>query len=379
MSVRNMARAGARSQGWSQPGVAVGLIALCLAAMPITAGAVTGWSEAPQSRTDTLTFVVLGHLRGDRDHELHYLLDELLGEVQALEPDFAVLTGDMIWGNNGQPEVDRASVLAQWEALDSALARLDIPIYRVPGNHDMSDQVTVDLYVERYGSLPSVIDHGPARLLLLNSAWPPSDGTSRALTRGYDLDSAQIRFARERLAEGGDFSHAFVFLHHLLWWGDEDSPWWREVHPELVRGGVRAVFSGDYGPEKFSHTSRDGIEYYQAAIAPSANLEILRGHEWNRVLAQQFDNFLVVRVAGVDVDVEVQTIGETTSGHFSPDRWRAVYDGITRPPPPPGMDYVVAVWQRPKGRLAILGSLGLVGAGGFVIGLLVASRRRRVG
>jgi 3',5'-cyclic AMP phosphodiesterase CpdA len=352
---------------------------ICLAATPLAASAATRGGEGPQSRSDTLTFVVLGHLRGDRTLELHYLLEELLSEVGELDPDFAVLTGDVIWGNPQQTPADRASVLAQWEALDSALARLDIPIYRVPGNHEISDQVTYELFVERYGPLPAAIDHGPVRLLLLNSAWPADEGAPRAVTRGYDLDSAQIRFARERLAEAGDSGHAFVFVHHLLWWGDAGSSWWREVHPELVAGGARAVFSGDYGPEKFSHTRQDGIDYYQSSIAPPGNIEILRGHEWNRILAQQFDNFLVVRLAGTDVEVEVRTIGETTTGHFTPDHWRAVFDGITRPPTPTGRDHLVAVWERPKGRLAILGGLGLAGIGGLVIGLLIASRRRRAG
>lgn len=343
---------------------------------PVASSMVTPKAEARQSRADTLTFVVLGHVRGDRSRELNPLLPELLSEVRELDPDFAVLTGDMIWGNPEQAPADRASVLSQWEALDSALASLDVPVYRVPGNHEMSDRVTFDLYMERYGSLPSVIDHGPLRLLLLNSAWPSTEGAQRAPTRGYDLDPAQVRFVQERIAEAGDSSHVFVFLHHLLWWGDEDSPWWRDVHPGLARGGVRAVFSGDYGPEKFSHMRRDGVDYYQAAIGPPTNLDILRGHEWNRVLAQQFDNFLAVRVAGGDVAVQVLTIGETTSGHFTPDRWRAVYGGIARPPLPTGRDHLLALWERPRGKLVILGSLALAGAGGLVIGLIAAGRRR---
>ncbi len=128
---------------------------------------------------DTVGFVVLGHIRGDARGGLHWRIDELLGEVRALEPAFAVLTGDMIWGDVQSEVTDSAGVVAEWEELDAALATLGIPVYRVPGNHDIAGLVTRDIYHERYGRLPQVIDIGGIRLLLLSSAWIPEDGDTR--------------------------------------------------------------------------------------------------------------------------------------------------------------------------------------------------------
>ena len=351
---------------------------------PIQPAAATG-AEA----SDSLSFVVLGHVRGEGNGRLHRLMDELLEEVRSLDPAFAILTGDMIWGDYHSEVPDSAKVLAQWEELDAALSTLGIPIYRVPGNHDIAGLVTRDIYYERYGRLPQVVDIGRIRLLLLNSAWVPEDGDTRKRVdiRGQQLDREQVAFVDSALADTAAYDHAFVAMHHLLWWETEDAPWWREVHPTLT-GRVHSVFSGDYGPAKFSHLDRDGVQYYQSGISGDPSLEILRGHEWNRILAQQFDNFLYVTVDGSDVDVEVHTIGEVSTGHFTSDRWRAVHGSIRRPPVPyfGGLERLRGVWaamgpvlEHPKARLAVIVGLGLILSAVGVLGILVGRRLGRSG
>ena len=340
--------------------------------------AVASRAPVPQD-ADRATFVVLGHVRGDRDSGLHPRLGELLDEVRRLAPDFVVLTGDMIWGD---PEAgrdrpaDRAAIEAQWTALDSALGTLDVPVYRVPGNHDVGDPVTWEIYRERYDSLPAVVDRGATRLILLSSAWEPGEPDRRAVRGfGYQIDAAQRAFLTEALADGGAYARAFVFVHHVLWWEDDDAPWWTEIHPLLAAHGVRAVFTGDYGPVKFSHTSRDGVDYYQSVIAPDPSIGILEGHEWNRLLAGQFDNYLVVRAGETGTDIEVATVGEVSSGHFTRERWRDVHGGILRPPTPGGREHLLALWALPKGKLAILGALGAALLTGLGLGVLAARRR----
>jgi 3',5'-cyclic AMP phosphodiesterase CpdA len=311
---------------------------------------------------------------------LNWLFDEILDEVRQLDPDFAILTGDMIWGDVQSPQTDSAAVVAEWEELDRALRILEAPLYRVPGNHDIAGLVTRDIYHDRYGRLPQVADIGRVRLLLLSSAWIPDDDDTRkrVAIRGQQLDSLQVAFLREALADTTAYDHAFVAMHHLLWWEDDEAPWWREVHPILVAGGVRAVFTGDYGPAKFSHTRRDGIDYYQSSVSPDPTIDILRAHEWNRVLAQQFDNFLHVTVADSEVHVEVETLGEVSSSHFSPEHWRAVYGGIRRPQQqePGGRDVLRALLEHPRGRLAAIGGLALALAGGALLGVIVGRRFR---
>lgn len=334
------------------PGVLLGI----LCAAPLGAQNVDPWS-----------FVVLGHIRG-WNNALHPRLGELLDEVRFLRPDLVVLAGDQIWGDMGQIPRRRAVVEREWGDLDSALATVGAPRIQVPGNHEINDLVTRDVYRERFGELPRSLTIRNVRFLLLNSVWIPEDGDTTVARniRGVDIDSAQVRWLREELARPDAPTHTVVVLHHLLWWQGDEEPWWREIHPLLRAADVRAVFSGDHGPLKFSHMERDGVAYYQVSIGGDPSLGMLRIRPPSRTLAAQFDAFLRVQVEGPTFTVGVETTGEVSSGHFTPHHYREVHE--FRPPPPPRLERLWEAINSPA-RLAalgllILGSIGL----GVVIG-----------
>lgn len=337
-----------------------GAVGLGLAGAPVRA-------STPAAADAPFSFVVLGHLRGDQKGP-NAKLGELLAEVRALRPAFVVLTGDMIYGDTHLPVADTASLRRQWDHLDSALATLGVPVYRVPGNHDISDLPSRDTYIARYGRPPQAVSHGQSRLLLLSSAWIPEDGDTRKhqYIRGKDLDSAQVSWLRAELAQPG-FQHTFVFMAHLLWWEPAVGPWWREVHPLLAAAKVSGVFTGDYGPLKFSTTERDGVRYWQCSIEDNVSVGIQRARLASRILSSQFDNYLQVHVDGPTARVEVHTVAEVSSGQFTSERFAAV----STPLPPRTEPAWRRVWNlvgSPK-RLAALGvGLLLVFGAGWVAG-----------
>jgi hypothetical protein len=325
------------------------------------------------------SFAVLGHVRGERDHTLNPKLGELLDHVRALRPDFVVLTGDIIWGDlfggrAGEATAalpDTAVVRREWERLDSALATLHVPVYRVPGNHDISDLGTKQVWWRRYGPLPRAVERYGSRLLLVSSAWIPADNDTvrRIVTRPPALDSAETAWLQAQLGRS-QWAHTFVFMHHLIWW-DSTASWWKDIHPLLRPAGVRAVFSGDYGPLKFSHLTRDSVLYVQGSMEGIMKLNTLRAIPTSRILSAQFDNFLFVRVNGPAVDVQVKTLGEWSSPQYQP----AFFQGTMEPPPPP-----VTGWQKwtrylvtPR-KLAALGGFALVA---FLAGWMVGKRKAR--
>jgi len=275
---------------------------------------------------DSVTFVVLGHVRGKDDGTLSPKLPELIDRVRAIRPAFVVLTGDMIWGDVQRNPVDSAWVEQQWDRLDSALAGLQVPLYRTPGNHDISDLVTRNIWRRRYGPPNQVLLRNGVRLVLLPSAWIPPDGDTRhnPFIRPAALDSSMVRWLAEALAgPPPPPGPTLVFMHHLLWW-EAAAPWWRDVHPLLRAAGVQVVFGGDLGPLKFSHAERDGIRYIQSSMEAANQLVTLRKLEPSRILSSQFDNFLVVRVRGPEVRVEVEVLGALTSEQFTAERYEAM-------------------------------------------------------
>ncbi len=275
-----------------------------------------------------LRFVVLGHLRGDKNGELLSYLPEVVESVRAEDPDLVFLCGDLIWGDVDNPApAKRAEISADWERLDAALVGVGAPIYRVPGNHDICDLVTRDVWRERYGQLPRAITFGNSRFLLMNSAWWPEDGDLRKhpqeSIRGVPLAAAQVAFVHGEMARSAEVEHVFVVMHHLLWWEDE-ARWWKTVAPEFTAHPVRAVFGGDYGPLKFSHQEREGVHYLQTSLENQVSTAMLRGREAARLLSAQFDNYLVVDVDGANVRYSVRTVAALSTGKFSPQHYREI-------------------------------------------------------
>ncbi len=147
--------------------------------------------------------------------------------------------------------------------------------------------------------------------------------------RGKDLDDDQRSWLDNELKRSSS-TPTFVFMHHLLWWEPDEGRWWTDIHPLLAQARIKAVFSGYYGPLKFSTVQRDGVRYFQTSIEYPVSLGMLQILEPSRVLSAQFDNFLEVTVRAPDVDVEVHTIGEVSSGEFTPSRHRAIVQGPPR-------------------------------------------------
>jgi hypothetical protein len=285
-----------------------------------------------QASDDAYRFAVVGHVRGGPgDGNLpRAKVEELVAELKRRELDFVVLTGDIVWGDfeaQGEPDID--AIRRDFEALDTLFAGVGVPFHRVPGNHDIWDARTRDLWLERYGQLFGAFDHKGSRFVFLCSPWLPARDGERCpggFIRGAPLPSDQIAFVREQTEGAREAQHVFVFLHHMLWW-PQGASWWSDVHPLLAAAPTRAVFAGDMGPWKFSCETRDDVRYVQSAVdfTDLPPLEMLRNREESRALAAQLDNFVVVSVDGPRVDYEVATVGSLSAPHRDAATWREIH------------------------------------------------------
>ena len=300
------------------------LAAVLAACAPLAAG-------SPQGDEGAWRFVVLGHPRGgpgngDIPHER---LADAIAEINALDPDFVLLAGDLIYGDIHAPTADRDVVEADWDAVLNALGAFEAPWHLIPGNHDVWDATTRDVWKERFGPLFRSFTHKGTRIVMLCSPWVPKNDSGVApgyAIRGVPLSDEQIGFLETEMAAASGDEHVFVVLHHLLWW-EADSPWWTDVHPLLAGSRTRAVIAGDLGPAKFSHERRDGIDYVQTSVEFTfPPLQMRRNREGSRTISEQLDNFLLVTVDGADVRLEVRTLGAFTTGRYTPTIWQEVHD-----------------------------------------------------
>jgi len=325
------------------------------------------------AQDEQLRFAVIGHIRGDPvgDTTRNPMLDEIVDECRRIDPDLLFLTGDNIWGDYWNIPAHPDVVEHEWDVLDSALQPLGIPVHRVPGNHDISDLTTRDIYFRRYGRIPKAFTVGGSLFLLLSTAWIPADGdtTQAHHIHGVPLDQEQLDFVTDQLANT-PHEHAFIFVHHLHWWR-ENAFWWSTVHPLLVGKKVRAVIGGDYGPTKYSYERVDGIDYVHAAVAVEPDTEMLMVNEEARMLNQQLDGILVFDIDGPEVHFGLRAVGLEDRKH-SPNRWTE----INKPPP---LDYIYYSTLKTTRRRELL-ALILTGAGfaaGAVTTLLLVWIARR--
>jgi len=278
------------------------------------------------------TFAVLGHTRGGPDDGMLPVprYAEMVREVRRAQPDFVVLAGDLVYGDFQSAVVDREAVRRDWDAVDAVFAQFGCPVYRVPGNHDVWESTTRDLWIERYGSLQRSFEFEGSLFLLLNSCWTPAAGETGQcpprFIRGVQLDAERRAFVASELAAHPDASHVFAFLGHMLWW-EPEAAWWSEVHPLLAKSPTRAVFAGDLGPWKFSHLQRDRIEYVQVAVEfVPAPLEMQRNSESIRTLSGQLDTWALVSVRGNEIDLDVRTLGALDPTRHTPSNFRSVHE-----------------------------------------------------
>ncbi|MFA5030954.1 MAG: metallophosphoesterase [Patescibacteria group bacterium] len=105
-----------------------------------------------------VTFAVIGDNEG-----MNTYYDTFMTQI-AKDPDvqFVLHVGDIV-ENGGQTELNE--IIAHQKTLG-----LDVPMYVVPGNHDIYDDPELTAFNNTFGEIPRSIDIGDVHLVLLNNA-----------------------------------------------------------------------------------------------------------------------------------------------------------------------------------------------------------------
>ena len=116
------------------------------------------------------------------------------------QPDLVIATGDLV--NDARPE--------QYDRLEHLFAALDVPIVPVPGNHDDRTELRrrfADVLPPGGPDEPidHVIDHGPVRIVLVDTQVPGRNGGR--------ITPAQLAWLDDVLLDGRD-RPTLIFQHH---------------------------------------------------------------------------------------------------------------------------------------------------------------------
>jgi hypothetical protein len=171
----------------------------------------------------------------------------VIDEIRLLHPDFVVTVGDHIEGYG--EDYDRSE--AEWDSLLPMIDELGVPVYMTPGNHDIWDETSEEMYAARTGRRPYYsFDHGNTHFVILDVARFESSS---------DFPEEQERWLRDDLGEHREAANIFVFYHKPLWVSTllvgEPDP----LHDIFKEYGVDAVFNGHL--HHYFAAEFDGIEY----------------------------------------------------------------------------------------------------------------------
>lgn len=139
------------------------------------------------------------------------VFEEAVRKINLLQPEFVMSVGDLIMGGT----TNRQRIDEEWREFNGFVARLDMPFFYVPGNHDISNPVMEEEWAKRFGRSYFHFVYRDVLFLCLNSEDPPPTKISKA----------QQDYAAKALAENPNVRWTLVFLHKPLWDYEEDTGW----------------------------------------------------------------------------------------------------------------------------------------------------------
>ena len=252
------------------------------------------------------SFAIIGDKTGGGKDKWH-VFDRTIAEINALKPDFAIMVGDLIEGYT----TDLKQIESEWKEFWEHQSPLEVPFIPLPGNHDITNRLMYDYWVENLGRTYSAFTYNDCLFLLLNSE------EKHGLPKSHDgwwenwFGTRQIEYALTELGKHNDVRHTFVLLHKPAWLYEDSG--WPEIEAALA-GHEYTVFAGHY--HNLTLHTRDDHRYFVlgatgGAFTPRATKEF-----------GAFDHYSIVTVDGGDVGVAIIEPGNVHPADISTARFK---------------------------------------------------------
>lgn len=180
-----------------------------------------------------------------------------LAKLNRLHPEFVMSVGDLIEGYTK----DTTILHAQWAEFDSILSDLDMRFFALPGNHDISNDVMRQMWLDRYGRSYYHFRYKDVLFLAFDS----NDG------EGVMFSDEQINYFKQVLDDNQDVRWTLLFMHHPIWNFSEYNGF--AAIEEALQDRPYTVFAGH--THRYFKTVRQDRNYY--VLATTGGGSRLRG------------------------------------------------------------------------------------------------------
>ena len=174
------------------------------------------WASENGKARQIFNFIVFGDNRPTSPtRTLPEVLDIILKEISFIHPDFAVNTGDLIWGYFGTTKQAREEFSAFTKRYDKYAANVDMLF--VAGNHDCPTEEIAAAYRELFGKkLYYDFTFGNSHFVIIDTNFPRSWLEKGQKYGFYNVNDGEHKLAMvdwTKKVLGKDVGHTFVFGH----------------------------------------------------------------------------------------------------------------------------------------------------------------------
>jgi Calcineurin-like phosphoesterase len=307
---------------------------------PIKGTPALGTPKNPSS----FTFVAGGDNRppSDKDDQPP-IFQEIVKQLSGTGAAFVIWSGDSVYGKLKDPEKDKdkEKIKKEYETFASLIGQANLPIFNVPGNHEMlmkgnvpDPTGTLVKYFEKYvGPEYGYFTYGNSAFIGLNTddVVEGVDAKPSADTYAGNVSADQLAGLSSTLATlsaDSSIAHIFVFMHRPIYAtpGKSDNALGRPSGPAVqallenyakfpslsfVIAGHQHLFYA------YSKTSPYGTSFTRTDPASAPPIFLIAGGAGACLAGSAkpdtggFNNYLVVNVNGAQVTVTVRNLGST--------------------------------------------------------------------
>jgi len=160
------------------------------------------------------------------------VFEDAVDKLNLLQPQFVISVGDLIDGETH----DTARVETQWDEFNEKVARLSMPFFYVPGNHDIYNADMQAIWEHRFGRSYYYFVYKNALFLIVNT----QDGGASG------VKEQQINYFRKVIAEHSQVRWTFVFMHRPVWQGENQKEEGYEKIESALKDRNYTLFSGHH-------------------------------------------------------------------------------------------------------------------------------------
>lgn len=296
-------------------------------------GPLTPWTATPKPDPSALRFAVIGDRTGLARPGV---FEQAVQQVGWMQPELVINVGDLIEGYAG----DRSTLEHEWQHIEQAITSLDRPFFFVPGNHDLGNDLSLDIWKQRRGTPWYHFVYKDVLFLCMDTEDPPvpmpeemlegfrkmaadmvtdPESTEHKLREGLARVNAEreegkafggsllnsARFGEEQRAyfrqvirDNPDVRWTFVLMHKPAW--DTADSGFNEIEALLATRSYTVIAGHNH---YYRHENRKGRDYITMGTAGAISHQEGRGKmdhiAWITIEAEKAPSIAQIRLTGL--------------------------------------------------------------------------------